>query len=203
MKKYIPIAISITLVAIVGCVYITNVNSWNTSLMDQKFKIEEYENAINVQKQSIQNKQEETINSVSGIDFKRVEEDDKKAETFLSTIMTWDNYKDYENIRKKMINDYQIPEDSSFMQVFLPKIPNKKNKDGKNYNKIDNNGLNITYDSMKSYVTKITESTYSYFSVVKWSTADSDGNEAESSAVFSYDIDANGGISNLEGYTIE
>lgn len=203
MKKYIPITISIALVAIVGCVYIINVNSWNTSLMDQKSKIEEYENAINVQKQSIQNKQEETITSVSGIDFKRVEEDDKKAETFLSTIMTWDNYKDYENIRKKMINDYQIPEDGSFMQVFLPKIPNKKNKDGKNYNKIDNNGLNITYDSMKSYVTKITENTYSYFSVVKWSTADSDGNEAESSAVFSYDMDANGGISNLEGYTIE
>lgn len=202
MKKYVPIIASIALVAIVGCFYFFNVNQWDTSLINQKNLIEEYENAISVQQQSIQDQQEGAIESVSGIDFSKVEKDNKTAETFLKSIMTWSSYEEYEAIRQKMINDYDLPKDGSFMTVFLPEITNKTSKDGKNYNKINNNGLNVTYESMDSYVTKITSDTYSYFAVVTWSSSDNDGNEASSKAVFTYNIDGNNGIAELEGYTI-
>lgn len=202
MKKYIPIIASIALVAIVGCVYFFNVNKWDASLIDQKDLIDEYKNAISVQQQSVQDQQEGAIESVSGIDFSRVEKDNKTAETFLKTIMTWSSYEEYEAIRQKMINDYNLPKDGTFMTVFLPEIANKTSKDGKNYNKIDNNGLNMAYESMDSYVTKITSDTYSYFTVVTWSSSDNDGNEATSKAVFTYSIDSENGIAELEGYTI-
>ena len=203
MKRYIPIAISIALVAIVGCVYFSSVSKWDASLLKQKSTIEEYENAISVQKQSTQEKQENAISAVSGIDFSRVEKDNKTAETFLKTIMTWNNYEEYEAIRQKMITDYHLPENGTFMTVFLPEVMNKTSKNGKNYNEINNKGLNVAYESMESYVTKIANDTYSYFAVVKWSTTDKDGNEASSKAAFAYSIDANNGLTELEGYTIQ
>lgn len=202
MKKYIPMAISIALVAIVGCIYFFNTSNWDSSLLEQQSLIEQYENAISVQQQSLQNTQETAVASASGINFSRVEQDNKTAETFLKTIMTWKSYDEYEGIRQKMINDYNVPEDGSFMTVFLPEVMNKTSKNGKKYNEIDNNGLNVTYESMESYVTKISSDTYSYFTIVKWSSSDNDGNEADSKSVFAYSIDANGGIADLEGYTI-
>lgn len=202
MKKYIPIATSIALVAIVGCVYFFYTSKWENSLLEQQSLIEQYENEISVQQQSLQTTQESAVASVSGINFSKVEQDNKTAETFLQTIMTWKSYDEYEGIRQKMINNYNVPEDGSFMTVFLPEVMNKTSKNGKKYNEIDNNGLNVTYESMESYVTKISSDTYSYFTIVKWSSSDDDGNEASSKSVFSYNIDSNGGISNLEGYTI-
>ena len=172
-------------------------------MYSQQSLIEEYKNAISVQKQSVKDEQENAVSSVSGIDFSKVDEHDEIAEELLRTVMTWDSYEEYQAIRKKMIDDYKLSKDDTFMTVFLPKIPNKKAKNGKNYNKIDNNGLNVYFEDMKSYVTKISEKAYSYFTIVEWSSSDEAGNEGKSEAVFTYDVDMDGGISNLEGYTIK
>ena len=196
-------AASIALVAIVGCVYMLSTSKWNNSLLYQQSQIEQIQNEINIQKQSIDDTQKSAIKAASGVDFERVEKDNKTAESFLKVIMTWKDYEEYEKIRQKMINDYKLPEDGSFMQVFLPEVLNKTSKDGKNYNEIDNKGLNVTYEDMESYVTRIAGDTYSYFTIVEWSTVDKKGNEAGSRAIFAYDIDNNGGIASLEGYTID
>ena len=172
-------------------------------MYSQQSLIEEYQNAISVQKQSVKDEQENAVSSVSGIDFSKVDEHNEIAEKLLRTVMTWDSYEEYQAIRKKMIDDYKLSKDGTFMTVFLPKIPNRKAKNGKNYNKIDNNGLNVYYEDMQSYVTKISEKAYSYFTIVEWSSSDDAGNEGKSESVFTYDVDMDGGISNLEGYTIK
>lgn len=202
MKKFVPIVISIAFTAIVGCVYFFNTKKWDNTLFEQQSMIEEYQNAINIQMQSLQQAEDNAVSCASGIDFSKVAKDDETVKSFLEMIMTWGSYEEYEAIRQKLVNEYGVSEDSTFMTTFLPAVKNKE-KNGKNYNVIDNNDLNMTYEDMDSYVVKISNETYSYFTIVEWSSADEFGNEGKSKAVFTYDVSSEGNISNLEGYTIK
>lgn len=138
-------------------------------------------------------------------DYDRIAADNTLMGNFFSDVMTWASYEGYSAARSAAMSTYDIPEDSVFMKSFMPEqVEAGPTSDGSMYNQIDLYKLNVRYEFMESHVTAIDPVTeaYTYFAVVTWSTLDKYGNEGMSHAAFTYRIDKEGNISDLDGYTL-
>lgn len=138
-------------------------------------------------------------------DYDRVTADNTLMDNFFRDVMTWGSYEGYNAARSAAMSTYKVPEDSVFMKSFMPEqVEAGPTSDGSMYNQIDLYKLNVRYESMESHVTAIDPVTdvYTYFTVVTWSTLDKYGNEGMSHAAFTYQIDKEGNISDLDGYTL-
>ena len=198
IKKYIPIIVSVIFFAIMFGVFSINNSSRESNLNDQNVEITELKNKLNIREKAVLTEKERVLKNVTGLDKKRVEKDRKVIERFFKKTFSWTSYKDYEKMRFSLMTEYKLTKDSDFMKVFAPEVINTK-MDGKDYNRIDVNGYNITFDSVTPYVTKIAEDKYSYFSIVRLSTKSKDGGEALSNVIARYTIDSTGNITDLHG----
>lgn len=188
--------------------YYLSSGTWESNLLVQEREIYSMQNDIEAKKLTVTEKEHVVIRDTTGLDYERVQKDDAIAEEFLKHVMSWDNYNQYQTIRKECIDEYGLDEDSGFLQVFLPEVPLMRTNDGKTYNMIDDgdiehpSGLNIKYEGMSSRVSGISTDSYSYFTIVDWSTQDEKGREAMAQAVFTYDVNGDGDILNVDAYAI-
>lgn len=188
--------------------YYLSSGTWESNLLVQEREIYSMQNDIEAKKLTVTEKEHVVIRDTTGLDYERVQKDDAIAEEFLKHVMSWDNYNQYQTIRKECIDEYGLDEDSGFLQVFLPEVPLMRTNDGKAYNMIDDgdiehpSGLNIKYEGMSSRVSGISTDSYSYFTIVDWSTQDEKGREAMAQAVFTYDVNGDGDILNVDAYAI-
>lgn len=209
MKKK-GIAITLCFVLAIGSLlyYVLTSSGWESGLAAQESQIYKIQNTIELKKLSNVEKTQTVVKSATGLNMERVETDRKIADDFLTMVMSWDSYTKYNSIRKTCEEEYGISLDSDFMQVFMPEVPLAKAADGTTYNLIDDGdalhpgGYNVQYEGFEPYVTKISAGTYSYFSFVDWSSRDGEGHEAESTAIFMYDINADGEILNVSASTV-
>ena len=204
LKQFAPSLISgLVLVLTIGAVSTVNLSQSRSLLAQQDEKVE-LQNRID--QLSVENNTQITKvkAQANGIDVNRVENDDKVAEELMETVFTWKSYDEYNEIRNTLMNKYQLSNDSSFMQTFMPEIYNEV-LDGKNYNRIDVGGYNISFNDMTSYVVSIDENTkvYEYFTIVDVTSKSENGGSIDYSLALQYKVTDGEQIMNLTGYTIE
>lgn len=135
----------------------------------------------------------DTVSEVTGANQVRINTDTEIAEDFFSMVLTFDDGVSYEENREQLISYFG--EDAQIVKDYFPKM----RKVG-NYNSIDTNDYNCSYDSITSYLLDITEDdTYQYFAVVYWTTLWK-GAEGDGESVFRYDVDKDGNLLNLRAY---
>lgn len=154
------------------------------------------------QKQEASDKRASEVNTVTknsfGLDISRVAADDRLASQIIKTATTWSDSESYTNARNTLRDDYKIAEDSYLLTTFMPKSESMPlGQGGKMINNIDAYGLNMTYVNMHSYVVNIDNGVYSYFTVVDVLSKDAQGHSGEGTIIFTYDVDANGTVSNM------
>lgn len=154
------------------------------------------------QKQEASDKRASEVNTVTknsfGLDTSRVATDDRLASQIIKTATTWSDSESYTNARNTLRDEYKIAEDSYLLTTFMPKSESMPlGQDGKMINNIDAYGLNMTYVNMHSYVVGIDNGVYSYFTVVNVLSKDAQGHTGEGTIIFTYDVDANGVVSNM------
>lgn len=154
------------------------------------------------QKQEASDKRASEVNTVTknsfGLDTSRVATDDRLVSQIIKTATTWSDSESYTNARNTLRDDYKISEDSYLLTTFMPTSENMPlGQDGKMINTIDAYGLNMTYVNMHSYVVGIDNGVYSYFTVVDVLSKDAQGHTGEGNIIFTYDVDANGTVSNM------
>ena len=154
------------------------------------------------QKQEASDKRTSEVNIVTknsfGLDTSRVATDDRLVSQIIKTATTWSDSESYTNARNTLRDEYKIAEDSYLLTTFMPKSESMPlGQDGKMINNIDAYGLNMTYVNMHSYVVGIDNGVYSYFTVVDVLSKDAQGHSGEGNIIFTYDVDANGTVSNM------
>ena len=154
------------------------------------------------QKQEASDKRASEVNTVTknsfGLDTLRVATDDRLVSQIIKTATTWSDSESYDKARNTLRDDYKIAEDSYLLTTFMPKSESMPlGQDGKMINTIDAYGLNMTYVDMHSYVVGIDNGVYSYFTVVDVLSKDAQGHTGEGNIIFTYDVDANGTVSNM------
>ena len=204
LKQFAPSLISgLVLVLTIGAVSTVNLSQSRALLAQQDEKVE-LQNRID--QLSVENNTQITKvkAQANGIDVNRVENDDKVAEELMEMVFTWKSYDEYNEIRNTLMNKYQLSNDSSFMQTFMPEIYNEV-LDGKNYNRIDVGGYNISFNNMTSYVVSIDENTkvYEYFTIVDVTSKSENGGSIDYSLALQYKVTDSEQIMNLNGYTID
>lgn len=203
LKRFAPSFVSgLILFVTIGAVSTVSLSQSNALLAQEDRKIE-LKNKID--QLSVENNT--TITKVkaqaSGVDSERVSKDDAKAKEFMTKVFTWKTYKEYNDIRASLMRDYQLDKNSSFMTTFMPEIYNET-LDGKDYNRIDTGGYNISFNNLESYVVSIDEQTkvYEYFAIVSVTSKSSNDGSKDYKLALQYRMTDNQQIMDLNGYTL-
>lgn len=154
------------------------------------------------QKKEASDKRTSEVNTVTknsfGVDTSRVATDDRIATEIIKTATTWSDADSYNAARTKLRDDYKFTDDSQMLSAFMPEVKDAPlGQDGKMINTINAYGLNMTYVKMHSYVVGVDNGVYSYFTVVDVLSKDAQGHSGEGTIIFTYDVDANGTVSNM------
>ena len=202
-KKFAPWILGVVML-IIGFVYTGVVTSFRDAQLDEQTAIiAQLELDKKNAEANTEGQENEVISDATGLDFNRVAQDDQKARSFIAVATTWDDCESYNNARQELISDYGIKEDSGLLTHYMPLVEDfPGGAGGSMINQIDASGANMTFDSMTSYVTKIDSGVYSYFATVKLSGSNSKGKMASGTSVFTYDIDVDGNVINVNAYTI-
>lgn len=133
-----------------------------------------------------------------GVDTSRVATDDRIVSEIIKTATTWSDAETYNAARAKLRDDYKFTDDSEMLTTFMPEVQDMAlGQGGKKINTIDAYGLNMTYVKMHSYIVGVDNGVYSYFTVVDVLSKDAQGHTGEGNIIFTYDVDANGTVSNM------
>lgn len=133
-----------------------------------------------------------------GVDTSRVATDDRIATEIIKTATTWSDSDSYATARNNLRDEYKFADDSQMLTTFMPEVKDAPiGQDGKMINTINAYGLNMTYVKMHSYVVGFNNGVYSYFTVVDVLSKDAQGHSGEGNIIFTYDVDANGTVSNM------
>ena len=89
----------------------------------------------------------------SVVDLDRLANDKAIMEALFKKMFTWKTYDEYMQARKSAMADLKIPEDanSSFVNTLLPALKDKVDGNGKHYNLIDTDGLNLQFELLTVY----------------------------------------------------
>lgn len=203
IRRYIPLFLCIAFFVICSVVCVSQISSREAALQEQSLEIAELKNKLSTLKVANENAKTEYHLEITGVDMNRVKKDDNIISNFMRQVCTWDSYDEYMSARVKIMQSYGIEEDSAFMSIFMPVVVNRVSPDGKNYNRIDTMGLNMTYEGLDSYVTKIVAGDYSYFTIVTVSSTWVNGGEALATAAVMYTVDAEGNLKNISAIPLD
>lgn len=138
----------------------------------------------------------EAVGVGTGIDLERVAQDKAKIEGFLRKIFTWSSYDEYMKMRETLKSEYNVKDDSSLLTTFLPTFPDRVDGNGKHYNEIDTNKLQITFDKLVLYPVSIGTS-YKYIAEVDMTSTSQTGGQGTAHAFMEITIGADGNISDI------
>ena len=123
-------------------------------LSEQQNQIVDLKNRID--KLSVENNTviSKVKSQATGVDAERVKKDDEVVKNLMKKVFTWKTHKEYTDIRNDLKKSYNLSEDSEFMMTFMPNVENEV-IDGENYNQIDVNGYNISFNNITTYVVSV------------------------------------------------
>ena len=201
MKKYLVYIISGILVLIMTITMVFLLHGNASAIAQKESEISSLQNKLSAAQQAESLKTQTLVANENGLSVDKVNHDKAVLEAFLKDVFTWSSYKEYEATRQKIMTTYNIEENSDFMKIFMPKVVNRE-LNGKDYNRIDLNKYNLTYQNMKPYITKISPNEYSYFVEVSIvSSAENEGS-ATVNAVFEATVATDGTIKNVSAVPV-
>jgi hypothetical protein len=201
MKKYLVYIISGILALIMTITMVFLLHSNANVIAQREAEISSLQNKLSAAQQAESLKTQTLVANENGLSVDKVNHDKAVLEAFLKDVFTWSSYKEYEATRQKIMTTYNIAENSDFMKIFMPKVVNRE-LNGKDYNRIDLNKYNLTYQNMKPYITKISPNEYSYFVEVSIvSSAENEGS-ATVNAVFEATVATDGTIKNVSAVPV-
>lgn len=201
MKKYLVYITSGILVLIMTVTMVFLLHGNASAIAQKESEISSLQNKLSAAQQAESLKTQTLVANENGLSVDKVNHDKAVLEAFLKDVFTWSSYKEYEATRQKIMTTYNIAENSDFMKIFMPKVVNRE-LNGKDYNRIDLNKYNLTYQNMKPYITKISPNEYSYFVEVSIvSSAENEGS-ATVNAVFEATVVTDGTIKNVSAVPV-
>lgn len=204
LKRVLPSGISF-LVIMLSILVTSSIQLYQSNhLSEQQKQIVDLKNRID--KISVENNTvvSKVKSQATGVDAERVKKDDEVVKNLMKKVFTWKTHKEYIDVRNELMKSYSLSEDSEFMKTFMPNVENEI-IDGENYNQIDVNGYNITFNDIKSYVVSIDESSkvYEYFAIVSVTSKSNNGGSVDYDLALSYKMTDSQQIMNLVGYTLK
>lgn len=203
MKKFLPF-VFVLFVFISGIVAGVMARGSAIHVYQQaQSKVQEYENLLIQAKNQNQEKEDDILYQVTGLDTSRKDRDDDIIEDLLSDVMSWETGEEYQQKRESLMQDYDLTENSRFLKTFMPELVVVTDQAGNSYNRIDTYGLHISFVNVDTYLTNVgDDGTYSYMGFVTWRTSDDLGNEIEHTDVVTCDVSENGDVLTLNGYSV-
>ena len=195
----------IGLVFFLGCLFWTSHTRGHNEqiLASQKAQIEALENKISVKQAANNRKIKKANQAITGLNYVRKDKDDAIVTKFFQKCTTWNNAQQYRRLREEIMQKYGISEKSSFMTNFMPKLPQENMGIGNNgHNEVDDDNLNLSFDSIHTYVTDIAGSNYSYFGIVTVNSHDKKGATATGTIAVRYTVNGRGKITNLSASNV-
>jgi len=204
LKRVLPSGISFVVIML-SILVTSSIQLYQSNhLAEQQRQIVDLKNRID--KISVENNTvvSKVKSQATGVDSERVKKDDEAVNNLMKKVFTWKTYKEYIDVRNDLMKTYSLSEDSEFMKTFMPNIENQV-INGENYNQIDVNGYNITFNNVKSYVVSIDESSkvYEYFAIVNVTSKSNNGGSVDYDLALSYKMTSSQQIMNLIGYTLK
>lgn len=204
LKRVLPSGISFVVIML-SILVTSSIQLYQSNhLSEQQRQIVDLKNRID--KISVENNTvvSKVKSQATGVDSERVKKDDEAVNNLMKKVFTWKTYKEYIDVRNDLMKTYSLSEDSEFMKTFMPNIENEV-INGENYNQIDVNGYNITFNDVKSYVVSIDESSkvYEYFAIVNVTSKSNNGGSVDYDLALSYKMTDSQQIMNLIGYTLK
>lgn len=191
-------AVSVGFMLLAIAAFVITDTQRNAALSAQQTEIATLEQ----QKKDVTDKRTSEVNTVTknsfGVDTSRIATDDRIVTEIIKVATTWSDSDSYKTARNTLRDDYKFTDDSQMLSTFMPEVQDAPlGQDGKMINTIDAYGLNMTYVKMHSYVVGVDNGVYSYFTVVNVLSKDAQGHTGEGNIIFTYDVDANGNVSNM------
>lgn len=153
-------------------------NSRSDTLKAQEAQILQLQQSLDSSQTTSDEEYVETIKIISnGMDINRKRKDDGLVNGLFKTAFTWNGLNEYLAQRNDVKNRYGIDKDSQFLTEFLPGEDQgvvRKDEDGATH-KIVDDGVNSSYDGMRSYVTSVDGTIYNYIAFVKSTARSKDG----------------------------
>lgn len=195
--SFVVIMLSILVTSSIQLYQSNHLSEQQNQIVDLKNRIDK----ISVENNTVVSK---VKSQATGVDAERVKKDDEVVKNLMKKVFTWKTYKEYIDVRNELMKSYSLSEDSEFMKTFMPNIENEV-INGENYNQIDVNGYNITFNDVKSYVVSIDESSkiYEYFAIVNVTSKSNNGGSVDYDLALSYKMTDSQQIMNLVGYTLK
>ena len=145
LKRVLPSGISFVVIML-SILVTSSIQLYQSNhLAEQQRQIVDLKNRID--KISVENNTvvSKVKSQATGVDSERVKKDDEAVNNLMKKVFTWKTYKEYIDVRNDLMKTYSLSEDSEFMKTFMPSIENEV-INGENYNQIDVNGYNITFN---------------------------------------------------------
>lgn len=195
--SFVVIMLSILVTSSIQLYQSNHLSEQQNQIVDLKNRIDK----ISVENNTVVSK---VKSQTTGVDAERVKKDDEVVKNLMKKVFTWKTHKEYIDVRNELMKSYSLSEDSEFMKTFMPNVENEV-IDGENYNQIDVNGYNITFNDIKSYVVSIDESSkvYEYFAIVSVTSKSNNDGSADYNLALIYKMTDSQQIMNLVGYTLK
>lgn len=205
LKKLLPfvLAIAIALGGVAYRFYVTK--DYDAQLQEQVETMNALQASIDESASREVTQTHNIVSVVTGVDYKRLDKDKKIGESVIRLVTDWKNWDEYNAGREELKSTYGLTDNDAFMQTFMP-VVGKGSRSDPDYNIIDANGWNMSFNRMDQYLVKIDGTKYSYLSnVVMSSTYGTSESKrtANSNAVMLYTVDADGSVSDLYGSIIK
>ena len=143
--------------------------------------------------------------TITGLDNTRKNKDDTVASKIFGYATTWSSSQTYMSQREHLLKQYDyLDENSQFLQEFFPPVDRVVIRDTSGAlisNPLDN-GLNMKFSYLLSYVMDIKDDTYSYFTQVYISSSGPAGGTSTGQFIATYDVNADGEFSNIFCYAL-
>lgn len=200
LQKVLPILLFGFLLVVGLLVRGVVIGSYENKLAASNQQVVDISNQRDTNLNSQDSEKQAVLDKVTGLDLNRQKQDDEKAAEVFKSIFTWNSYKTYNDVKAKMLNEYEMNE--GVVKRLMPEVPEIVSEGNKKINEIDANKLSMNYVNLQSYVVKISGTDYSYITEVTVESSDRTGNKASGKVLMSYDVAMNGQISNMNGFTL-
>lgn len=205
LKKILPFVVAIV-IALGGVAYrVMSTSGYAAQLEEQVTTMNSLKASIDEAQAREVTQSHNIVSVVTGVDYNRLSKDKTIGETVAKLVTNWNSWDQYNDGRETLKSTYGLSDDDAFMQTFMP-VVGKGSRTDPDYNLIDANGWNMTFDGMDQYLVKIDGTKYSYLSNIKMRSTYGTGESrrsATSKAVMMYTIDADGTVSDLYGSMIK
>lgn len=178
--------------------------SKKANLLELDGEISRLKSEIRTQEEAVREQEQLVVKSVTGADIRRVDKDNGVAESFFKETLAWSNLDEYNAKRKLLMDTYGMDSQDAFLSVFMPDVSTVKDKDGNEYQRENVNVVTVLFSDLSSRVVKLSDDVYTYFTEVSLHVEDvnREGSSGTALCIFQYDVDGDGNLSNLSGYTV-